>query len=93
MTAPLIVPMAEGVNVTLKVHLPCGATAFPQGVAPPGAAEYSPLAAMLVRFRTMFWLLVNVTVFGELVVPTACATNVKLVAENVTGSAAAPESP
>ena len=86
----MIVPTAAGVKVTFKVHFAFAAKVVPQGVTPPGVAEYWPLAAKLM-VEDVFWLLVNVTVFGALVVPTGCPANVKLVGEKLKGSTAPPE--
>jgi len=49
--APLIVPTALGVKVTVKVHLFFAATVMPQGVVPPGTAVKSPLPPMELMLR------------------------------------------
>jgi hypothetical protein len=68
--APVIEPFTFGVKVTLKVHVVPEATVAPHGVAPDGAAVKSPLLAMLDIVSVPPELLVNVTVWGALVVPT-----------------------
>ena len=53
LTTPAIVPVCAGVNVTTNVHLSCAATVFPHGIAPPGTAEYWPLAEMPVTVKLL----------------------------------------
>jgi len=69
--APLMAPVTFGVNVTLNVQVAPEATVAPQGVEPDPAAAKSPLAAMLEMESVAPELLVRVTVFPALVVPTA----------------------
>jgi len=49
--APLIVPTAVGVKVTVNVHMPFAPTVAPHGAVPPGTAAKSPLPAILVMFK------------------------------------------
>jgi len=90
-TAPLMLPVALGVNVTLNVHVAPAATLAPQGSAPPGTAEKSPLAARVLRVSATFSLFVRVIVCAALVVVTGCAEKVRLVGDMITGRTAVPE--
>jgi len=63
----------------------------PQGVAPPGVAEKSPLATMLAMVNAELRLLFSVTIFGGLVVPIAWPAKVTLEGEKLTGKTPAPE--
>ena len=56
-TAPVRVPVADGLNVTLMVQPALAATVEPQVLA----WEKSPLAVMLVRLRLAFPVLLRVT--------------------------------
>ncbi len=87
----MMLPVALGVNVTLNVQVAPAATLAPQGVAPPGTAEKSPLAERLERVSAMFSLFVRVIVCAALVVPTVWAVNVRLVGVMLTGRTAVPE--
>src|ERR1700690_16604 len=91
--APLMAPFALGMKVTSNVQAAPEATVSPQGVAPEGVAAKSPLATRLEMVSVPPELLVSVTVFGALVVPTVCAGNVRLVGDTVTGSAPVPDRP
>jgi hypothetical protein len=77
-TAPVRVPVAVGVNVTLIVQLPPTATKLPQVFVCPK----SPLAAILEMLSDEIPMFVNVTVSAALVVPTGvppfAATNVAM---------------
>jgi hypothetical protein len=48
-TTPGIAPGCFGLNVTANVQLLCALTILPQGLVPPAAAAYCPLATTLVR--------------------------------------------
>jgi len=88
--APVMAPVTLGVKVTLKVHFAPAATLAPQGLVPDGAALKSPLATMLEMVSVPPELLVRVTVWGALVVPTFCAAKVRLAGDRDTGSAPVP---
>jgi hypothetical protein len=64
--APLRVPTAVGVNVTLIVHVPFTASVLPQLLV----CAKSPLTAMLLIVSAPVPLFVNVTVWAAEVVPT-----------------------
>jgi hypothetical protein len=68
--APEIEPETFGVNVTVNVQVLAGATVSPHGSAPEGMAVKSPLATRLEIVTVEPELLVSVTVWGALVVPT-----------------------
>ena len=88
--APLIVPVAEGVNVTLRVQDALAATLAPHGVVPPEVTEKSPLPTKLVSVSAVEALFVTVSVCAALVVPTVCAAKVRLAGAIVTGTTAVP---
>jgi hypothetical protein len=66
LTAPVRVPVAVGVKVTLMVQEAPAATELPQVLV----SAKSPLAEMLVILNAPLPVLVSVTDWAELVVPT-----------------------
>jgi hypothetical protein len=88
-TAPVRVPTALGVNVTVNVQVACAASVPLHGVAPPDAAVKSPLPA-ITGLTDVARTLVTVTVCAALVVATPCAANVSEVGENARGNVAVP---
>src|SRR5271166_877703 len=88
--APVMAPVTLGVKVTLKVHFPPAAKVALQGFVPDGVAVKSPLARMLEIVSVLPELLVSVTVFAALVVPTAWVPKARLVGESETGSTPVP---
>jgi len=66
LTAPVRVPVAVGVNVTLMVQEAPAATELPQVFV----SAKSPLAVMLVMLNVPLPVLVSVEDWGALVVPT-----------------------
>lgn len=76
--APESVPRAPGVNMTVIVQLAPAARLLPQ------LFDWAklPFTAMLVMVKAALPVLLTVTVCGALVVPTACAGNVRTVAES-----------
>ena len=66
LTAPVRVPVAVGVNVTLMVQEAPAATELPQV----SVSAKSPLAEMLVTLNVPLPVLLSVTDWAELVVPT-----------------------
>jgi len=88
--APLMVPVALGVNVTLNVHVPFAATLAPHGVVPPAVTEKSPLPVNPVMLSAALELLVSVSICAGLVVPTDCEEKVRLAGETATGTTAVP---
>ena len=82
-TAPVLVPAAVGLKVTLSVQLALAATLEPQVLV----WEKSPLAVMLVIVRVAFPVFVRVTLWALLLVPTPCEENVNEVGERLTTGA------
>ncbi len=78
--APVRVPVAVGVKVTLMVHLAPAATEMPQSLV----CAKSPPATMLEIVSGALPVLVSLTGFAVLVVPTACFAKVRLVFERET---------
>src|SRR3989442_12789137 len=81
-------PVAAGVKLTLIVQLAPGATEpAPPGQVLPAAkaksAACAPVMVMLMRFSGAPPLLVSVTFWAGLVVPTRCLPKALLVAESV----------
>src|SRR5438128_5108384 len=86
---PVRFPPAAGVNVTLIVQLAPAATLLPQVLV----WAKSPLAVMLVTFRTPFPVLLRVTLCAALVAPVSCAANGSVAVERLTtGPVAVPAS-
>ena len=79
-TAPLRVPVAVGVKVTLMVQLAPAATVAPQVFV----WVKSPLAAMLLMLSVALPGLVSVTLWAGLVLPTNWLPKPRLVAERLT---------
>src|SRR5262249_2858601 len=82
--SPFRVPSAVGVKVTLMVQLAPAFTELPQLLF----SAKSPLVAMLVMVRVALPLLVRVTVWGLLVVPTLWLPKARLVGDRVTAGPA-----
>ncbi len=82
-------------KVTATVQVPAAATGFEvKQVVPELAIAKSPDAAMLVKVKGIVPRLVTVSVWAELVAPTFCVLNVRLVGEkdtNVASMAVVPE--
>lgn len=53
-TTPWIVPIVDGVNVTLNVHFVPAPRLAPHGLVPDGVTAYWPLAATEI-FRAVLW--------------------------------------
>src|SRR5437764_5960869 len=70
LSAALLVPLAVGENVTLMVQLAPRATELPQLVVWAKSLLFDPVMAMLVMLKEDEPLLVNVTGWDGLVVPT-----------------------
>ena len=85
-TSPARGPDAVGVNVTAMVQLAPLARLVPQLVV----SAKSPLAMMLVMFRTAPPVLVRITFCGGLVVLTIWLAKVKLDGRKATAGAADP---
>src|SRR5256712_666884 len=81
--APVRVPVAVGVNVTLIAQLPSAATEVPQVLV----CAKSPLATMPGTLSAALPVLFSVTVCAALVVFTSWLANVKLVGERLTRGA------
>src|SRR3989442_4509133 len=89
-------PVAAGVKLTLIVQLAPGATEpAPDGQVLPAAKAKSaacvPVMVMLVRVSGAPPLLVSVTFWAGLVVPTRCLPKALLVAESVAVGGVAPD--
>jgi len=82
-TAPVRVPAAVGLKVTLRVQLALAARLAPQVLV----WEKSPLAVMLVMLSVALPVLLRMTLWALLLVPTACAGKVKEVGERLTTGA------
>jgi hypothetical protein len=82
-TAPVLVPPAVGLKVTLMVQLAVAATLEPQVLV----SEKSPLVEIPAMLRAAFPVLLSVTVWGLLLVPSGCAGKVKEVGERLTAGA------
>ena len=79
-TAPVRVPVAVGVNLTLILQLDPTVTDEPHVLV----REKSPLAAMLLIFSAAVPVFLNVTLCEGLVVPTVCEPKLKLVDDRLT---------
>jgi hypothetical protein len=82
-TAPVLVPAAVGLKVTLRMQLALGARLGPQVLV----WEKSPLAVMLAIVRVALPVLVRVRLCGRLLVPTGRAGKVKEAGERLTAGA------
>ncbi len=76
-TAPVLTPPPAGLKATLRAQLALGATLEPQLLV----WEESPLAEMLAMLRVALPVLVRVTIWAGLAVPTVWAEKVKEVGE------------
>ena len=85
-TEPKRLPAAVGVKVTLMMQLAPAATLAPQVLV----WAKSPLAATFVMFKMALPVLVRVTVWGVLVLPTACPVKVRLLGASMTTGASSP---
>src|SRR2546425_2794723 len=75
MIAPVLLPRAVGVKVTLMVQPPPEATLLPQVFV----SAKSPRGAMLVMVKVVPLPLFNATVWGALVVPTNWSAKIRIV--------------
>jgi len=82
-TAPVRIPVAVGVNLTLILQLDPAVSDEPHVVV----SEKSPLTAMLVIFSAAVPVFFNVTLCDALVVPTLREPKLKLVGERLTTGA------
>jgi len=88
-------PMALGANLTSTEQVPLGATVAPEHVSVPTGKSpgFVPDVATVPRWRSSVPVLVTVTVFGELVVPTGWLPKLRLDALRLTaGAIPVPES-
>src|ERR1035438_599561 len=81
-SVPACAPVAVGEKVTPTLHVAPAATLAPHVLL---AMAKSPLVAILVIVRAVFSLLVRVTNFAALILPSRTAPKPKLLAESVTG--------
>ena len=85
------VPGSAGVNVTLIVQLPFGASVLPQVVVRVKSPESVPVTTWLAMVKVPVPVLLRVTVWAGLVVPTFWPVKVRLVAVRLaTGAVAVP---
>ena len=82
-TDPVLAPITFGVKLTVIVQLAAAATDVPQSLV----CAKSPLATILEKFNEALPVFVSVTICESPVVPTSCATNVKLVEVKLTAGA------
>jgi hypothetical protein len=69
-TDALRLPAAGGVNLTEMLQLPPANTTAPQVVVRVKSAALVPVSAMLAMERLPLPVLLNVTIFGTLAIPT-----------------------
>ena len=81
------VPVAAGVNFTVKVQLLAAASGAPQWLVRPNSLALAPPTCMESRVKVPVPVFVSVTVCPALVVPTFCAANVRLAGESGTAGA------
>jgi hypothetical protein len=88
LSVPVVAPVAVGANFTLTLHLEPAEMLDPQELL-----EIAKLAltAMLENVSDTFWLLVTVTDWDELVLPTDTVPKLRELAESVTGVLPVPE--
>jgi hypothetical protein len=79
-SVPILLPVAEGLNATLMLHVPPAGTLVPQVLV----SSKSPAAAMPVIATVVLKLLVNVTNWAVLVVPAGWLLKLKLLGESIT---------
>ena len=81
----LRLPVADGVNVTLTVQVPLGVTVAPVQVSALVAKSlaFVPPIVTVEMVRLAVPVLVTVSVWAALVVPTFCGPNVRLVRRNL----------
>src|SRR5437879_590249 len=79
MIAPVLVPRAVGLKVTLMVQLAPAATLVPFLQVVPGAGAKSPLGSTLVMVKVVPLPLFNVSVCAGLVVPTNWSAKIRIV--------------
>jgi hypothetical protein len=84
---PVRLPVAVGPNVSVTVQLPPGAIDVPQSFACPKSPVVATLVSGIARSGLV---LVSVTVFGALVVPTAWLPKLSDVGETVSGKVPVP---
>lgn len=90
-TAPVRVPVAVGVNVTLMVQLPLlAATELPQLLLCAKSPLFAPVTPMFVMLNVAFPVFVSVTDCDPLVVFSVWLANVRFGLETVTTGAGAP---
>jgi len=85
-------PAIDGVNVTLSVQLPLGASTevLLQGVVLPPTAVKFPLVAIEERVTGLALVFCTVTVFPALVVPTPWLVNASEAGVNFSGEVVPP---
>ena len=86
-SAPCMAPAIDGVNVTLSVQLPLGASTevLLQGVVVPPMAVKVPLVAIEERVTALALVFCTVTVLPALVVPTPWLENASDAGVNFSG--------
>src|SRR6266581_3490176 len=84
LSVALLVPLADGENVTLMVQLAPWATELPQLLVWAKSPLFDPVKPMLVMLKEDEPLLVNVTGCDGLVVPTCCVEKAKEPGDRLT---------
>src|SRR5512146_843544 len=84
LTEAVRVPVAVGVKVTLMVQLPLAATELPQVFVWAKSPELVPASEMPLIVRVLLPMLVRVTFWAVLLVPTAWLVKVRLAGDSVT---------
>jgi hypothetical protein len=88
-TVPVLVPIAVGVNTTLMVQVPPGATLDPQNVE---ETLKSPVVEIETPVSVVLRLFLSVNTFATLVVPTVWDAYFALAGVNVAGAMPLPDS-
>ena len=81
--APVRIPTADGVKVTVMVQFVPATTVVPQVLV----CVKAPVLAMLVILASVIPVFARVTTWAALVVPRTCAEKLKLVGEKITTGA------
>jgi hypothetical protein len=86
-SVPVAAPVAVGVKVTFTEHFAPALRLAPQVLL---ETANGPVTAMLAKVNAALWAFVRVTLFAELVLPTAVLPKLRLATESVTGAVPLP---
>jgi hypothetical protein len=89
LTVALRAPPAVGANTALIEQLPPAARVLPQVVVSEKSPAFAPVRVMLAIFKAASPVLLRVTLFAALVVPTSCELKVRPEPERLTAGAVA----